>query len=151
MTRSEARELAMRISFGISASERDAGEALSEIFDKDYYETLREEDKLFEAYPEKKQLQYVEMLVNGIAQYSAELDTYIEKYADKWEFHRISRTALAIMKVAMYEIMYVTEIPDGVAVNEAVEIAKRYDEPETVPFINGVLGAFSREEASQLR
>ena len=55
------------------------------------------------------------------------------------------------MKVAMYEVMYMTDIPDGVAINEAVELAKRYDEPETVPYINGVLGTFFREEMENIR
>ncbi len=151
MTRSEARELGMRISFGISTTDRDSVEATEEFLDKEYYESLKGEDGLFENYPEKKQIDYLKRLVNGIAQHSAELDTYVDKYSKKWEFHRISRTALAIIKVAMFEIMYMDDIPDGVSANEAVELAKKYDEPETVPFINGVLGTFIREEASQLR
>lgn len=55
------------------------------------------------------------------------------------------------MKVAMYEIMYMTDIPDKVSINEAVELAKKYDEPETVPYINGVLASFFREEVSAIR
>ena len=64
-----------------------------------------------------------------------------------WDFSRISRTALSIMKTAMFEMMYMPEIPNGVSINEAVELAKKYDEPDTVPFINGVLGTFAKEEA----
>ena len=141
----------MRLCFGISLTDADASEAMEEALDKDYYTSLTAEDTLYEEYPEKKQLDYIKRLVDGLSQHSAELDNYIAKYSKGWEFHRISRTALAIMKVAMYEVMYMTDIPDGVAANEAVEMAKKYDEPETVPFINGILGAFIREEASQLR
>ena len=55
----------------------------------------------------------------------------------------------AYLKTAMYEVMYMAdEVPTGAAVNEAVELAKKYEEPETVPFINGILGSFSREEAA---
>ena len=52
----------------------------------------------------------------------------------------------AIMRVAMYEALYRPDIPNGVAVNEAVEIAKKYETPETVRFINGILGSFIRDE-----
>ena len=57
--------------------------------------------------------------------------------------------ASAIMRVAMFEILYMEEIPNGAAINEAVEIAKKYETPETVKFINGILGSFVREELSR--
>ena len=50
------------------------------------------------------------------------------------------------MRVAMYEILYTQDIPNGAAINEAVEIAKKYETPETVKFINGILGSFVRQE-----
>ena len=55
---------------------------------------------------------------------------------------------MAIMKVAMFEVMYMPDVPDAAAINEAVELAKRYDPPETVSFVNGVLGSFVRGEVS---
>lgn len=151
MTRSEARELAMRINFGISTNGRTADEVLDELLDKEYYASLAEEDELYSSFPEKKQIEYIKRLVSGVSDHSAEIDNYVDKYSKGWKFHRISRTALAIMKTAMYEIMYMSDIPDGVAINEAVELAKKYDEPETVPFVNGILGSFFREEAEGIR
>ena len=59
---------------------------------------------------------------------------------------QISLVASAIMRVAMFEIMYMPDIPHGVAINEAVNIAKNYEEPETAKFVNGILGSFAREE-----
>ena len=53
------------------------------------------------------------------------------------------------MRVAMYEILYMEDIPTGAAINEAVEIAKKYETLETVKFMNGILGTFAREEISQ--
>ena len=53
------------------------------------------------------------------------------------------------MRVCMYEIMYMPDIPTGAAINEAVEIAKKYETPETVKFINGILGSFARQECPQ--
>jgi len=151
MTRSEARELAMRITFAYSMTAYPMSEVIEAILDKEYYETLKEEDALFEAYPEKKQISYIQRVAGGIYDHDAELDGYVEKYSSGWKFHRISRTALAIMKVAMYEIMYMSDIPDKVSINEAVELAKKYDEPETVPYVNGILGAFFAEEISKIR
>ena len=81
-----------------------------------------------------------------MANHGAELDGYIEKYAIGWKFSRIDRVAAAIMRVAMYEILYMPDIPNAAAINEAVEIAKGYEDPNTVSFINGILGSFLREE-----
>ena len=79
----------------------------------------------------------------------AELDAYIEKYAKGWRFERISLVASAIMRLAMYEIMYMPDIPHGVAINEAVELTRKYDEPETAKFVNGILGSFLRQEIKE--
>ena len=53
------------------------------------------------------------------------------------------------MRVAMYEILYMPEIPNGAAINEAVEIAKKYEDPDVVRFINGILGSFVRGETEE--
>lgn len=146
MNRTEAREVAVRLCFELSSKECTADEVFSRFFDREYYETLSEEDNMFTSYPDELQKDYIETLIRGVGEHSAELDGYVAKYSKGWAFSRISRTALAVMKIAMYESMYMPEIPNGVAINEAVEIAKHYDEPETVSFINGVLGSFVREE-----
>ena len=57
--------------------------------------------------------------------------------------------ASAIMRLAMYEIMYMPDIPHGVAINEAVELTRKYDEPETAKFVNGILGSFLRQEIKE--
>lgn len=146
MNRTEARGAAVKLCFEISSKECTAEEVLTRFFDREYYDSLREEDPVFSSYPDEVQKDYIETLVRGIWEHSAELDGYVEKYSRGWQFGRISRTALAVIKTAMYEAMYMPDIPTGVAMNEAVEIAKGYDEPETVSFINGVLGSFVRGE-----
>ena len=146
MNRSEARELAVRLCFEVSSRECDARQVLDHFFEGDYYESLAAEDKLYESRPQENHRKYIEKLVLGVGEHSAELDGYIDKYARGWQFGRISRTAVAVIKTAMFEIMYMPEIPNGAAINEAVEIAKKYDEPETVSFVNGILGSFVREE-----
>jgi len=148
MTRTVAREIAVRLCFGISENPSDPSELLSQVFEEEYYATLKAEDKLYKEPPDAQQLEYITRLVKGIVGHSAELDGYIDKYSVSWKFGRISRTAAAIMKTAMYEVLYMPDIPDRAAINEAVELAKRYESPETVSFINGVLGSFSRGETS---
>ena len=149
MTRTAARELALRLCFSLSESGEEPEELLETVFEPEYYETLKDEDEVFADYPDEAQMKYIRRLVTGVGEHSYELDGYIEKYAKGWKFERISRTAVAILKTAMYEVMYMAdEVPTGAAVNEAVELAKKYEEPETVPFINGILGSFSREEAA---
>jgi len=146
MKRTVAREIAVRLCFAMSENPSDPKELLSKTFEDEYYCSLQSEDELYKSKPNKKQLDYISHLVTGISEHSAELDGYIEKYAVGWKFGRISRTATAIMRLAMFEVLYMPDIPDRAAINEAVELAKRYEPPETVSFINGILGSFSRGE-----
>ena len=148
MTRTVAREIAVRLCFCVSENPSDPHEVLTNAFEQEYYSSLGAEDKLYKESPDEKQLEYITRLVNGVCEHSAELDGYIEKYSVGWKFGRISRTAAAVMKTAMFEVLYMPDVPDRAAINEAVELAKRYEPPETVSFINGVLGSFSRNETT---
>ena len=84
-------------------------------------------------------------MVTGVNEHAAELDGYIAKYAKYWKFSRIPLVASAIMRVAMYEILYMQDIPNGAAINEAVELARQYSTEKAPQFINGVLGAIARD------
>ena len=146
MTRTSAREIVVRLCFSISATNASAEALLEHTFDEDYYESLAKEDELFSEYPDEKQLDYIKKMVSGISTHSIELDDYIEKYSKGWQFSRISRTALAIMKTAMFEVLYMPDVPNGVSINEAVELAKKYDGTDTASFVNGILGSFAKNE-----
>ena len=113
------------------------------------FAALAEEDPLYQETPNAKQADYIRRLVRGVADHAPELDGYIAKYAKGWNFARIPLVASAIMRVAMYEILYMPDIPHGASINEAVEIAKKYETPETVKFINGILGTFVRRETAE--
>ena len=84
-----------------------------------------------------------------IAERRETLDAYIEKYARGWKADRISRTAGAVLRCAMSEILWLPEVPNAAAINEAVELAKKYEDADTVAFINGILGGFVRGEVGQ--
>jgi len=151
MKRTVAREIAVRLCFAVSENPSDPTELLTRTFEDDYYTSLQAEDALYKEKPDSKQREYITRLVTGITEHLAELDGYIEKYAVGWKFSRISRTAAAILRLAMYEVLYMPDIPDSAAINEAVELAKSYETPETVSFINGILGSFSRGEAEHIK
>lgn len=149
MTRSTARELAMHCSFSLDFTTQSPEELLAERLTPALFEGWKEEDPLYEKYPGKKQREYIEKLVCGVGNHGPELDAYISRYAVGWKFERLPRTATAIMRIAMYEILYMPEIPNGAAINEAVEIAKNYEESKMVSFINGILGSFVRAESPE--
>lgn len=148
MTRTNARQLALQLSFAVSAGS-DVGP--DTFFDEDYFRALPAEDSLFTEIPGEAELAYINALVNGVRDCREELDAIIEQFSHGWKISRISRTALAVLRVALYEILYMPEIPAAASINEAIELAKGYDEPETVRFINGILGGFmrSRGEAAE--
>ena len=149
MTRSIAREIAVHLSFELGFSNLSAEELLDRSLTREHFETLREEEPLYAEFPNEKQRQYISALVKGVCSHGPELDSYISKYAKGWNFDRIPLVASAIMRVAMYEVLYMPDIPNSAAINEAVEIAKKYETPETVKFINGILGSFARQEVSE--
>lgn len=146
MTRNTAREIAVHLAYELSFTGRAVEELLDERLSSERFEALSEEDELYAEAPGPTQAEYIRSVVSGVAEHAPELDGYIAKYAKGWNFERIPLVAGAIMRVAMYEVLYRPDIPDGAAINEAVEIAKKYETPETVKFINGILGSFVRSE-----
>ena len=149
MVRNIAREIAIHLSYELSFTDRPIDELLDERLTAEVFSTLAEEDPIYNEAPNAKQADYIRRLVKGVNEHAAELDGYIAKYAKGWSFARIPLVASAIMRVAMFEILYMPEIPNGAAINEAVEIAKKYETPETVKFMNGILGSFVRQEIGE--
>ncbi|MDR1329918.1 MAG: transcription antitermination factor NusB, partial [Oscillospiraceae bacterium] len=98
--------------------------------------------------PRGAEAEYLKRVVTGVAERAGELDGFIEKHAVGWQLHRISSTAAAIMRVAIFETLYMPDIPISSSIDAAVDLAKKYETPETAAFINGVLGAFARSEGA---
>ena len=139
MVRNTAREIAIHLSYELSFTDKPVDELLDERLTPESFAALAEEDPLYQETPNAKQADYIRRLVRGVADHAPELDGYIAKYAKGWNFARIPLVASAIMRVAMYEMLYMADIPAGVAINEAVELAKKYGTDESPAFINGVL------------
>lgn len=146
MTRSTAREIAIHCSYSLGFSHQTPDQFLEERMDKANFLRWAEENEMYQEYPNEKQVQYIRELVRGVAVHGPELDQYIAQYSRNWTFARIPRTAAAIMRVAMYEILYMPDIPHAAAINDAVEITKKYEDEKVVSFVNGILGAFVRAE-----
>lgn len=88
---------------------------------------------------------YAIKLANNVNAESEYLNSLIESHLKKgWTLRRISKPSLAILRLALYEMKFEENVPDSVAINEAVELAKKYTVDES-KFINGVLGAIARE------
>ena len=84
-------------------------------------------------------------LATGTEEKLAEVDARIDAFSHKWSRDRISRVSLAILRLAVYEMMYDDNTPASIAINEAVELAKKYGGDEESAFVNGVLGGIARE------
>ena len=82
---------------------------------------------------------YIQGKVNAIIEKKADLDSRINSVADKWKTERMTKVDLTIIRLASYEIIFDEEVPVGVAINEAVELAKRYGTDQSPSFVNAVL------------
>ena len=80
-----------------------------------------------------------EELIHGTLQQIAEIDARIRTLAHNWEFERIARIDLAILRVAMFEMMFRKDIPPVVSINEAIDLSKQFSTADSKRFINGIL------------
>ncbi len=144
MTRGNARELAVHLIYGRDFTGEEPEQVVSTRLNKDYYKQLSQENEVYAERPSRAQLAYLDNVVSGVANRQDDLNAAIQKYSIGWDITRISKLTRAIMQLAIFEILYVDDVPAGVAVAEAVRIAKKYDGDETGSFVNGILGAYLR-------
>lgn len=88
---------------------------------------------------------FAEATASGVEKNETLLDEKIEAFIRGWTIHRISKVSLSILRLAVYEILFIKDIPTSVSINEAVNLAKKYGTAEDAPFVNGVLGSFARK------
>lgn len=132
MTRTDARELLMQGVFQMDIQENQSNELL---------ELLIMDKKL-----DEESGAYIRGSFETIRRNLIEIDDTIEKYATNWSIKRMPKADLAILRVAVSEILYHDETPNAVAINEAVEMAKKYCTEDSRKFINGVLGSVERNK-----
>ena len=94
----------------------------------------------------RQNIEYIRSVVDGVLEKEEELNKDIsENLSGNWKLERLSKVSQAILKLAIYEIKYVDDVPTRVAINEAVELDKKFDDPDNSAFINGVLGGFLKK------
>ena len=147
MTRANARELAVHLIYGRDFTGEEPEEVVALRLAKEYYAKLSEENDVYSERPSRAQMAYLDKVVSGVANRYDDLNEQIQKFSIGWDVSRISRLTRAIMQLAIYEILYVEDVPVGVAVAEAVRLAKKYDGDDTGSFVNGILGSFARSLA----
>lgn len=136
MDRSLAREIAMKMLYAASLG---GEESMTEVLEQsEQADTLSGSDKTF-----------MENLMAGVTAHQQELDDIIGQYAQGWALNRLARVDLTILRMAVYELRYMPEVPVGAAINEAVELSKRFCEDKSSGFINGILGSVAREYRSE--
>ena len=145
MTRGNARELAVHLIYAREFTGDEPQKIVAERLEKEYYAKLAEENQVYSDRPSKAQVAYLDNVVAGVANRVDELNEIIQRYSIGWDVSRISKLARTIMQLAIFEILYVTDVPTGVAISEAVRIAKMYDGDDTGAFVNGILGSYARE------
>ncbi len=145
MTRANARELAVHLIYARNFTGDAPEKVVADRLEKEYYAKLAEENQLYSERPSRAQVAYLDTVVAGVANREEDLNATIQKYSIGWDVSRISRLARTIMQLAIFEILYMDDVPAGVAISEAVRIAKMYDGDDAGSFINGILGTFARE------
>lgn len=144
MTMANARELAVHLIYSREFTGEDPTETVKLRLDKEYYSQLAQENQVYTQRPSSAQRSYIDKVVTGVANRVDELNAQIQKYSIGWDVSRISRLTRSIMQLAIFEILYMDDIPTGVAISEAVRISKMYDGNDTGSFVNGILGSFAR-------
>jgi len=127
MNRKLSRDKTMELLFGMTLSKDTIEEAIEGFIDN-YEGDIKELD-----------LTYIKQALIGIENNKEEIDKVIEANLQNWKLERISKVNLSILRLSTYELLYDKEIPRGVAINEALEITRRYSDEKSVGFINGVL------------
>lgn len=145
MSRKAAREVAVHIVYDYGFNNEIGDESLEYFLSDDFAKSISEDTDIYSQVG-REQHEYILNIVKGVSEKREEIDSLIERYSVGWNLNRISRIAVAIMRVAVYEFEFAEDITEKIAINEAVEIAKKYDSQETVSFINGILGSISRRE-----
>ena len=144
MTRANARELAVHLIYAREFTGDEPQMVIASRLEKEYYSKLSEESHVYEDRPSRVQRAYIDSVVTGVANRVDELNENISKLSVGWDISRISRLARTVMQLAMFEILYVEDVPTGVAISEAVRIVKLYDGDDAGSFVNGILGTFAR-------
>ena len=146
-----SREFALQILYELDLTPSEVAEALEDFW-KDRTDLALSNPEKMALEEDKKEpdvREYTEKLVRGTLAKKSQIDPTIERFAENWEMHRMACVDRNILRLATFEILHVDEIPVKVAINEAVELAKRYGEQDSSKFVNGILDRIAKTECKK--
>ncbi|MEF9990058.1 MAG: transcription antitermination factor NusB [Christensenellaceae bacterium] len=135
MSRRSARETAMKLLYEYSITGELSSDSITNAPDALESELLDEQN-----------MSYIDFIIDGFVEKQEEIDKMISENSYAWRLDRIAKVDLAILRLAFYEILYMDSVPTKVAVNEAVELAKKYSAEKSYQYINGLLGGYLKSE-----
>lgn len=146
MSRRKAREITMHLVYQLSLKDALAKEILENYYEsRDIKVESENENEFDNIILSENDKSYIESTINLIEENLIEIDSYIEKYSRGWKVSRIGKVELAIMRLAIYEMLKREDIPNASAINEAIELSKVYCEDKSKAFVNGILGNIQKE------
>ncbi|NMB15455.1 MAG: transcription antitermination factor NusB [Gallicola sp.] len=132
MSRKNARTWAMKLFYSMD---------MNQDYTKEYFRDFLNQHSL-----PKDEKDYIRSIYYYYYDHQEYLNNIIRSHLSKWKLERIAKIDISIIRIAMIEILYIDNVPDSVAINEAVEIAKLYAAEDAYKFINGVLGSVVRDK-----
>ena len=139
MSRRQAREFALQFIFSVDFNKDENVTELLEEFHESETAFIETNDYT------KKDLEFANRLIIGTVENMEKIDELITKSSIGWTFDRIAKVDLAILRLAIFEIHFLEDVPEGVSANEAVDLAKKYSTDDAGSFVNGVIGKIIRE------
>ena len=120
----------------------------TEITKADFHQALR---NYLENYPQKQEvIDFASLLVEGVVKNSSSINSSIKKYAKNWEISRMAVIDRSILRIGCFELLFLKDIPPKVAINEAIELAKRFGDIDSPRFVNGILDKIYKIEKNKL-
>ena len=135
MVRSKLREHVFKMLFQIEFNDAE-----------DMFERLRNYFELLEDAADND-MEYIQAKYEAVAARVPEIDSMLNEIAKGWKTSRMSKVDLTVLRLAVYEMKWDEDIPEGVAINEAVELAKRFGGENSSSFVNGILGKLAKQES----
>ena len=146
--RTRSREFALQILYEIDVAGPSLDDALEDFWlDRSDLALSNSEKEAVEQDKQEPEIrEYTERLARGTLEKLSTIDPTLERYAENWEMGRMACVDRNILRLAAYEMLFIEDIPVKVAINEAVELAKRYGEADSSKFVNGILDRIAKTE-----
>jgi transcription antitermination protein NusB len=144
--RRQGRELALKMIYSLTEQEGPIERILDEFWRNFHFQddALGEAHEDDAAHPPFEVRQFAEELTRGVFENHVKLDEIIRSFSTNWALERMARVDLALLRMTTFELLFCPQVPANVAINEAIEVGKRYGTKETPAFINGVLDKIAR-------